>query len=233
MKVLAIIPARSGSKGVPGKNIRILGKKPLIAYTIESALESNFCIDVIVSTEDEKIASVARHWGAEVPFIRPPELASDTAKSVDVVVHALKFLLDAGRSYDAVCLLQPTSPFRPKGFIDEAILYFNNSGADALVSVLPVPEEYNPHWVFKPDANDHLHISTGDTLLIPRRQDLPIAYFRDGSIYLTRTDVLLSKNSLYGGSLAYILGEKKYFVNIDTKKDWHIAEQYCLKLFKK
>ncbi|MFN9583044.1 MAG: cytidylyltransferase domain-containing protein, partial [Bacteroidota bacterium] len=148
MKILSIIPARSGSKGVPGKNTKLLGGKPLIAYTIESAKQSKWLTDIVVSTDSESIATLAREHGAVVPFIRPAELATDSAKSIDVVVHTLTELQNQNKLYDAVVLLQPTNPFRPAGLLDEAIERFNKTTCDALVSVVPVPHEYNPLWVF-------------------------------------------------------------------------------------
>jgi CMP-N,N'-diacetyllegionaminic acid synthase len=224
MKILGIIPARGGSKGVPGKNIKILGNKPLIAYTIESAKES-LLSDIIVSTDSEEIAAIAREYGATVPFIRPAALATDSAKSIDVVIHAVEEMQKLGKQYDAVVLLQPTNPFRPEGFIDKAITLFNEKKCDALVSVLPVPHEYNPHWVFEPDANGYLHIATGDATIIPRRQELPKAFYRDGSIYITRTEVLLSQQSFYGETLSYIEADPALHVNIDTLEDWALAEK--------
>ena len=121
MRVLGIIPARGGSKGVPGKNKKMLGSKPLIAYTIEAAKESTLLTDIVISTDDPEIQTIGLEYDAEVPFLRPAHLASDTAKSIDVVLHALDFLKIKGRVYDAVCLLQPTAPFRETQSIDEAI----------------------------------------------------------------------------------------------------------------
>ena len=224
MKLLGIIPARAGSKGVPGKNTKSLGGKPLIAYTIESAKQSSL-IDIIVSTDSEEIAAIALERGAAIPFMRPAELATDSAKSIDVVIHAVQEMQKQGKQYDAVVLLQPTNPFRPSGFIDKAINLFRENNCDALVSVLPVPHEYNPHWVFEPDANGYLHIATGDATIIPRRQELPKAFYRDGCIYITRTDVLLSQQSFFGKTLSYIEANPDLHVNIDTLEDWERAEQ--------
>jgi CMP-N,N'-diacetyllegionaminic acid synthase len=225
LKILGLIPARSGSKGVPGKNTKVLGGKPLIAYTIESAKKSQLITDLIVSTDSEDIAAVARSFGADVPFIRPVELATDSAKSIDVVLHALHELQKQNRHYDAVILLQPTNPFRPEGFIDDAIKKFIMCGYDSLISVLPVPHEFNPHWVFEPDAEGNLHIATGDATIISRRQELPKAYFRDGSIYITAAEVVRNKNSFYGNKLGYIEANPKRHVNIDTPDDWVLAEK--------
>lgn len=225
MRILGLIPARGGSKGVPGKNIKVLGDKPLIQYTIAAARQAALIDDIIISTDSEEIAEVAIKGGAEVPFIRPAELASDTSSSIDVVIHAIKVLSGQGRNYDSVCLLQPTNPFRKKGFIDEGIKKFIEAGTDSLISVLPVPEEFNPHWLFELKKNGTLTIATGESEIIRRRQDLPPAFYRDGSIYLTLTSIILEQQSLYGKSIAYIQNDPLWHVNIDTPADWVIAEE--------
>ncbi|MBF4470308.1 cytidylyltransferase domain-containing protein [Flavobacterium sp. HJJ] len=224
MRVLAIIPARGGSKGVPGKNSKLLGGKPLIAYSIEQAIASNSFAKIIVSTDDEAIAQIAIDFGAEVPFIRPSELANDTASSIDVVQHTIGFLASKNEFFDAVCLLQPTSPFREKGFITKAISKFSSTDSDALVSVLPVPHEYNPHWIFQADTSGMLQIATGDKEIIKRRQELPQAFFRDGAIYLTKL-ASIKKGTFYGEKLSYIESNPYLYVNIDTMEDWIQAEQ--------
>ncbi|MCH8536093.1 MAG: acylneuraminate cytidylyltransferase family protein [Flavobacteriaceae bacterium] len=226
-RILAIIPARGGSKGVPRKNIKELGGKPLLAYTAEAALASKWIDSVILSSEDEEIIKVAKDYGVEVPFVRPQELAQDQSGSIEVVEHAIKFFEEKGAYFDAVILLQATSPFREEGFIDRAVQKFIDSGADALVSVLPVPHEFNPHWVFEADNNDNLSIATGEKHIIKRRQDLPKAYFRDGSIYITKTEVL-KKGSFFGEKLTYIESNPKLYVNIDTMEDWKKAEEMVL-----
>jgi len=225
LKILAIIPARSGSKGVKDKNIRLLADKPLIAYSIGAALQSKLISKTIVSTDSPEYAEVAKKYGAEVPFLRPDYLATDTASSIDVVIHVLEFLSSNNMHFDAVCILQPTSPFRKAGFIDKAIEQFINSKADALISVLPVPHEYNPHWTFEPNEDNLLKIATGEKEIIRRRQELPHAYFRDGSFYITKTDIVLNKKSLYGETLSYIVNDLELYVNIDTEIDWKKAEE--------
>ncbi len=177
MKVLAIIPARGGSKGVPGKNIKMLGDKPFIAYTIEQAIASGVFSKIIVSTDSEQIKEIGLQFGAEVPFIRPEELASDTASSISVVQHAVDFFENQKEYFDAICLLQPTSPFREKGFINKAIEKFIHKKTDCLLSVLQVPHEYNPHWTFLENENGTLGIATGEKEIIKRRQDLPVSFF--------------------------------------------------------
>lgn len=222
MRILGIIPARGGSKGVPGKNIKLLGELPLLAYTTKSALASKQLSKVILSTDSPSIAAVAQHYGIEVPFLRPETLATDTASSIAVVQHAVSYLENQGEFFDAVCLLQPTSPFRPKGFIDLAIQKFIHEDVDALVSVLPVPHEFNPHWVFEPNEKGLLQIATGEQEIIKRRQDLPPAYFRDGTLYITKTSVI-KEGSFYGAKLSYIENNPAFYVNIDTEADWEKA----------
>lgn len=229
MKILGIIPARGGSKGVPGKNIRILGTKPLIQYTLEAANQSKLITKCIVSTDSKEIAECVKKIGGKVPFIRPDSLAMDSSPTLPVIQHALNFCLEQGETYDAVCLLQATNPFRLSGFIDNAITRFVELDCDALVSVLPVPTEFNPHWTFETDSNGFLKIATGENQVISRRQDLPPAFCRDGSVYITKTDVILKGDSLYGQTLGYIQSEPTWHVNIDTLEDWKAAESMVLK----
>jgi CMP-N,N'-diacetyllegionaminic acid synthase len=224
MRVLGLIPARGGSKGVPKKNIKLLGRKPLIEYTIDSAKDSKLLSKIIVSTDDEEIAIAAEIFGYKPPFIRPAELAEDRSTSLEVAQHAIAFFESQNIFFDAVCLLQPTSPFRENGCIDKAISKFINSNADCLVSVLPIPHEYNPHWAFEETENGLLKIATGEETIIPRRQALPKAFHRDGSIYITKTKVI-KNGSLYGNTIAYIESNPEFHVNIDTMKDWEKAEK--------
>lgn len=222
-KILAIIPARGGSKGVILKNIKPLAGKPLINYTIESAQQSQLIDRLILSSEDDNIIEVAKKSGVEIPFKRPEHLAGDNSSSLEVVQHAINFYEKKNLYFDAVLLLQPTTPFREKGFMDKAIKKFLKGNYDALVSVRTVPHQYNPHWVLEPDKNDYLKISTGEDKMIKRRQDLPKAFYRDGSIYITKTEII-KKGSLYGKTLGYIQSESDIYINIDTVKDWEKAE---------
>ena len=229
MKILAIIPARGGSKGVPGKNIKLLDGKPLLAYTSEIARQSGYLTEVILSSEDAQIMAVARSLGINVPFARPAALAEDNTPTIDVIIHALEWYAKQKIYFDAVCLLQVTSPFRTVAFVDEAIEKFVASGCDSLVSVQKVPHEYNPHWTFEVNQEGNLKIVTGEAEIIPRRQELPISYHRDGSIYITKTEVLMQQHSLYGKSIAFIESPSDGYVNIDTIEDWKKAEQMMKK----
>lgn len=229
MKILAIIPVRGGSKGIPGKNIKLLNGKPLLVYTSEIALQSKHFSEVIVSTEDEQIIKTAKSLGIKVPFVRPMELAQDNTPTIDVIIHSLKWYQNQNVFFDAVCLLQVTSPFRTVDFLDKAIEKFMETDSDSLISVQRVPHEYNPHWTFEVNLDGNLKIATGETKIISRRQELPTAYHRDGSIYITKKDVLLKDHSLYGKSTAFIESDPEFYVNIDTIQDWEKAEDMIKK----
>lgn len=230
MRVLGLIPARGGSKGVSGKNGKILAGKPLLVHTIEAALASEKLTDVVFSSEDTFLIQLAKTAGAAVPFIRPSALSTDSASSIDVVLHALAELKKIGKDFDAVCLLQVTNPFRTSIFIDKAINKFELANCDALVSVLPVPHEYNPHWVYKENECGNLALVTGEKEIIKRRQDLPPMYHRDGAIYITTTEILKQQKSFYGKKLAYILSDPERHINIDTPEDWDAAILLAKKL---
>lgn len=225
LKVIGIIPARGGSKGVPRKNIRMLAGKPLLAYTAEAALAARRLAAVVLSTEDPEIAQAGRQCGLEVPFLRPRELANDDTPTLPVIQHAVTWLESQGRRYDAICLLQPTSPFRGADIIDGCIELLERTGADSVVTVLPVPAEHNPHWVYFADDAGRLHLATGEPSPIPRRQELPAAWRREGSVYVTRHDVLMHDNTLYGSDLIGYDVAGAHSVNIDTPDDWARAEQ--------
>lgn len=229
MKILGLIPARGGSKGIPNKNRKALNGKPLLQYTIEAALNSKLLNRVVFSSEDETLIRLAKSMGAEVPFVRPSNLAEDHSGTLEVVQHALNTLSEKGDVYDAVCLLQVTNPFRTPEFIDTAIEKFKDLNTDTLLSVLKVPHEYNPHWTFKVSEAGHIKLATGEKEIIKRRQELPIAYHRDGSIYLVKTHTVLSKNSLYGDTIGYIESNPRRHINIDTQEDWEKAEEMMQK----
>lgn len=226
MKVLGLIPARAGSKGVKGKNTKLLNGIPLIGYTIEAALRSQLIHKVVVSTEDALTAEISKELGAEVPFLRPNHLATDQSPTIDTVLHAVDYFVKTRQHFDAVCLLQPTVPFRKTNDIDGAIEQFRKNDVDALFSVSRVPDKFNPHWTFLlHDDRQQLRLATGEQEIITRRQDLPDAFIRDGSIYLTKTKVLLEKKSLYGERIGYYEKEGGVDLNIDTLEDWAMAEK--------
>lgn len=226
MRVLGLIPARGGSKGVPRKNIKLLCGKPLIRYTIEPALTSGLFAEVTVSTDDQEIAEVSESLGA-ASMLRPSDLATDNSPTIDTVVHVLQKYMSDGKLFDAVCLLQPTNPLRSVGLLKKSLEKFRESGADSLITVRQVPHEYNPHWTFEAGAdNRFLTIATGEKNIIPRRQELPVAYHRDGAVYLVKSKVVLEQKSLYGEKVDFIDVSGEAHVNIDTPDDWVKAEKY-------
>lgn len=223
MRVLGIVTARGGSKGVPRKNIRVLAGKPLLQWTAEAALEAKRLARVVLTTDDAEIAAIGRDAGLDVPFMRPAELALDTTPSLPVIQHVVATLEAAGDRYDATCLLQPTSPLRAPDTIDRCIELLETTDADSVMTVLPVPDEHNPHWVFFQDATGALVPALADPP-ITRRQDLPRAFHREGQVYATRRDVLMLGNSLYGARTVGYPIDPAESVNIDMPDDWRRAE---------
>jgi CMP-N-acetylneuraminic acid synthetase len=224
MRVLGLIAARGGSQGIPRKNIRTLAGRPLIAYTIGAARKATRIDRVVVSTEDEEIASVASSLGAEVPFMRPSSLAQNETPTLPVISHAIETLSEAGWTPDVVCLLQPTFPFRNAQHIDACIETLHAERADSVVSVHRVPHEFNPHWVYFQGPDGALLLSTGELEPISRRQDLPPAFHRSGSVYVCRAGVILESGSLYGKRVVGYETPAKYACNLDTMRDWAKAE---------
>jgi N-acylneuraminate cytidylyltransferase/CMP-N,N'-diacetyllegionaminic acid synthase len=225
MRVLGIIPARGGSKGVHRKNIRPLCGKPLLAYTAEAALASTRLTKTILSTEDDEIADIGRSLGLDVPFMRPVELAEDATATFPVILHAVTKLESLGEHYDAVCLLQPTNPLRLTEDIDNCIELLEKTGADSVISILPVPHVYNPKWVYWRSPDGEMKLSSGDIEPVTRRQDLPAAFHREGSVYLTKRSVLTEYGNLYGRNVRGYEIDEAHSINIDTKEDWSQAEE--------
>lgn len=228
-KILAVIPARSGSKGVKNKNIKILGGKPLICHSIESALESKLITDVVVSTDSEEISEIAKESGAQVPFIRPAKLAIDTAESYPVIHHALiEMQLIKKYEYDYFIMLQPTSPFRSANDIDSALIKLLDTNCDSIVSIVDVG---GSHPLRMKKINDdgmlvNYSKQKGENML--PRQKLEPVFIRNGAIYASKTSVLFSYDSLVGPRcLPYIMATEKS-INIDSMIDFKIAENLIL-----
>nr|WP_295926191.1 acylneuraminate cytidylyltransferase family protein [uncultured Dyadobacter sp.] len=221
-KTLGLIPARMGSKGIPGKNMKVLGGKPLIQYTIESAQQSDLLHTLAVSTDSSETSRFARQFHCvAAPFLRPDALATDHTPMIEVVRHAIDYYGSAGHYFDFVVLLQPTSPFRKPGLIDKAIRQILDQGADSLVTVRKIPEQFNPHWAYQEKEN-FLEKKLPGTV-ITRRQDLPTAYSRDGQIYITRT-TLIQEGIMTGGKISALIDDHAANINIDTHVDWIRAE---------
>jgi CMP-N-acetylneuraminic acid synthetase len=223
-KILAVIPARAGSKGIPRKNIVRVNGCPLIEYTINAATKVDGLNDVVVSTDDKEIAEISKELGAYVPFLRPAELASDMSQSASVVVHALNEMEKIkGYHYDTIMMLQPTSPLRTSGHIEKALELFFSQECDSVVSVVSVGGTHPLRM--KRLVGDELknYIDQGFWNMRPR-QLLPDAYIRNGSIYLIKRDVLVEQDQLIGKKcLGFVMSEEES-VNIDTPLDLKLAE---------
>lgn len=218
--MLAIIPARGGSKGLPGKNIKLLNGKPLIAYTIEAALQSKLITRVIVSTDDEEIAKVAKNFGAEIPFMRPSILATDEARSIDVFKYTIEELERNQNTINDFIVLQPTSPLRNAQHIDEAITLFKDQNADSVISYCR--EEHPIFWhKFINDDGSLEDIFTEKYVM--NRQEIRTTYYPNGAIYIIKRN-LLDKQELTGPkSFAYLM-DRNYSADIDTIDDFSFVE---------
>ena len=224
MKTLAVIPARGGSKSVPQKNIKILGDKPLIVHTIETSNASKRISRTIVSTDDEKIASIARSFGADVPFVRPAELATDDANAIDVIKHAL-IEVEKSKSnveYNAVVMLQPTSPFRLVNDIDDALKLLEKSEADSVISVVAV-NGYHPARMKYLEEDRLIDPPFVEAYENQPRQELKPVFIRNGAIYAMRREVLLNGSFKGKDSRAWIMPTYRS-INIDTEMDFRFAE---------
>jgi len=217
MKILAVIPARGGSKGIPNKNIISVGGKPLMVWSIEAALGSRHITKTIVSSDSDAILNVAKHHGAEA-LMRPADLAGDEAGSEGLIVHALEEEQKSGNVYDYVMLLQPTSPLRGTKEIDEALSLLQISDAKALISVsLP---EHTPYKAFKLNSNGYLEGLIDNKTPFMRRQDLPQTFMPNGAIYLIETAQFLKTGALFceEGTIAYEMSREKS-LDVDTMED--------------
>lgn len=227
MTILCVIPVRGGSKGVPRKNARMLAGKPLVLWTIEQALAAHPRMDVIVSTDDEELAQIARNAGAEVPFMRPPELATDQIATEPVVVHAIKHRIAEGKPPHAVMLLQATSPVRLPGTLERAIAQFKSSGVDSLVGVVPqTPFLWRAGTETTSPTPSYLVDSR------PRRQDLSASdyfYRETGSLYLSRPELYLEKNNRIGGKVGLFVMDDVEGNDIDHEHDF-VATELLLSL---
>jgi CMP-N,N'-diacetyllegionaminic acid synthase len=224
LRVLGLVPARGGSTCIPRKNIRMLCGKPLLEYTAECAHRARRLSRIVLSTDDPEIAEVGLRCGLEVPFLRPAHLARNDTPMLPVVQHAVAAMKEAGARFDAVCVLQPTHPLRRPEHIDGCVERLATSGADAVVTVLEVPHEHNPHWVYFQDSNGCLRLSTGEAEPIHGRQALPPAFHREGSVYAVWEELVARRATLYGDRLVGYPVDPSDTVNIDGWEDWRRAE---------
>jgi CMP-N-acetylneuraminic acid synthetase len=231
MKVLGLITARGGSKGLPGKNLKSLHGKPLLERTAECARAAGVLDRIILSTDSPEIAAVGRRAGVEVPFLRPAQFSADSSPTIAVVTHALQALAQSDEYFpDAVMVLQPTSPLRKPEHIREAIrLLEANPAAESVCGVVPLPKEMCPHYVMKITEEGHLDNFLPEGRQYTRRQDVPQAYKRDGTLYLVRTQTALEKQSLYGDYCIPLIIEAHVSLTIDTLEDWEEAERRLAK----
>jgi CMP-N,N'-diacetyllegionaminic acid synthase len=224
-KILAVIPARGGSKGVLRKNVRLVCGRPLISYTIETALKvQHLLYRVIVSSEDEEIVAIARQYGADVPFLRPSELSSDEVPTLPVLKHAVEFVeKQDGVTLDWVLLLQPTDPFRNEEDIKAALDLAQQGGCDSVISVVQV---FSVHPILmKRIENNRLLPYCIEEKEGTRRQDYqPPAYMRNGAIYLTRRKVLMEKNSIWGEVIRPYVMPQKRSIGVDSELDLKVVE---------
>lgn len=223
-KVIAIIPARAGSKGVVNKNIKSLNGKPLISYTIQEAKKSNLIDKLVVSTDSIEIAELSKNSGAEVPFIRPEELSTDSSLTYDVVKHCIEYYKNNGEHFDIILLLQPTTPFRTVETINKSInILKNKSIFTSVVSVVDV--EGNHPLRMKKIEGDYLknYIDQGFENMNPRKE-LPKVYIRSGSIYAILTKSFYEEQSLVSNLCAPIILDKIETINIDSPLDFEFCE---------
>ncbi|MBW4827971.1 MAG: acylneuraminate cytidylyltransferase family protein [Clostridiaceae bacterium] len=221
-KVLAIIPARGGSKGIPRKNIADFCGKPLISWSIEEALKSKYIDRLIVSTEDEEIKEVSRKYGAEIPFLRPVELSQDDTPGIEPILHCINWLKSKEESeYDYICVLQCTSPFRKSQHIDEALEILIGNKGDSIVSV--AESEVSPYWM-KKIRNGKLVDFIKDIPMYNRRQDLPEVYKINGALYIIKTSILLKNKNWYNDNTFPYIMNRLDSIDIDEPIDFKIAE---------
>ncbi|HEX3043166.1 MAG TPA: acylneuraminate cytidylyltransferase family protein [Bacillota bacterium] len=220
--ILGIIPARGGSKGLPRKNLRDLAGKPLIAWTIETALKSECFSWIIVNTDDPTIATVGEKYGAQIPFLRPAELATDQAKSMDVILHTIKWYESQGECFDLVTLLQPTSPLRNVLDIQEAFKLFAEKNAKSVVSVCEC--EHTPQWMNTIGPDLSMKGFLAKEIANTNRQGLKTYYRLNGAVYIAQWNYLKETGSFFGeDTYAYIMPQERS-IDIDSELDLKLAE---------
>jgi CMP-N,N'-diacetyllegionaminic acid synthase len=227
MEIMGLIPARGGSKGIKGKNIKPLGGRPLIEYTFDAAKASRRLSRLVLSTDSPDIADVGKRCGVAAPFLRPPDISTDESPATAYVHHCLNFL-DETEHYrpDVVVILQPTTPFRRATDIDACIDLLLSGATDSVVSVSAVPGKYHPAWQLVVNAEGLLspYVQHSWDQIAPRRQDLAQTYTRNGAIYAFRTETFLAGGSIYGANVTPYIMPTAASINIDDMDDWEKAE---------
>lgn len=221
--MIAIIPARGGSKGIPRKNIKLLNNKPLIAYTIEAGLNSNCIEEVIVSTDDPEISEISKQYGASVPFLRPKNLAQDNSSAIDVYLFTISELnRNRNEKIEEFIILLPTSPFRSSSDIDNAYELYKKHSADSLISITDAPIPLS--WYLQLDDGLKLKKSVNDNITIKNRQDFKEFYIPNGAIYIFQYDLLLKHRSYYHSKTIGYYMPRNRSVDIDDPLDFKFAE---------
>lgn len=223
LSVLAIVTARAGSKGLPGKNSRILEGKPLIQYSIEAGIESSYIDDIILSSDCDECIKIADDKGLDTPFKRPAHLCGDEVPSADVIKHVFEYLHNENKKYEIFILLEPTSPLRNANDIDRALELMINKGNKSLVSVC-LAEDQHPDFMFKLDSNGNLKPWLNKTFTPIRRQDVNPAFFLEGSLYISYVENFLENETFcHESTLAFIMPKSKSF-EVDDIVDFHCVE---------
>jgi N-acylneuraminate cytidylyltransferase len=230
LRVLAVVPARGGSKGIPRKNLQLLGGKPLVALAVETGRAARLVSRVLCSTDDPEIADAARAAGGEVPFLRPPDLARDTSEDWPVFMHALDFLAREDNWVpDLVVNLRPTSPLRRPTHVDDAIRLLQDSGADSVKAVCLARQHPHKMWLRQPDGRGLLEPFLKTPFRLTRGPDVPRAqlddvYWQNGVVDVTRREVILEQKTIIGRSVAGLVTEPADSIDIDTPLDLALAE---------
>lgn len=229
---MAIVPARGGSKGIPMKNIILIQGKPLLEYTAKSARNSKYIDRIILSTDDETIADIGMELGLEVPFLRPRDLAQDNTPTILAIRHVLENIKKTAWFPDIVVILEPTSPLRKSEDIDKCLELLVNDKVDSVVSVESIPEKFNPYWAIIKDKKGLGKWFADEAEPIPRRQSLPLAYYRNGAVYVALSKIILENNSLHGSRMKLYVMEPGSSPDINVQQDVALVEQLLKKRIK-
>jgi CMP-N,N'-diacetyllegionaminic acid synthase len=225
-KILGLITARAGSRGVPGKHHKLLNGQQLITYTIRAALNSKLLDTVALSSDCHETISVTSDFPqVEIPFVRPAHLCMDETPMLPVIQHAVEFYSSLGTDFDYVCLLQPTTPFRSEQLIDDAISRMLSVGAESLITVRSTPHVYNPYWCLKVNDRGRLQPVISDQRWITRRQDLPTTFHRDGQLYILSASMINQGKLMDEDTIAFV-NDNSPDINVDTPTDWYAAEKW-------